>query len=128
VTTVLASVLILLSGVVNILWGIGAVLNDDFFAFNDGKLLYVNLTGAGIVVLVIGIAKVVVAAAVYNQNRLAGWIVLVLASLNVVFSLLSIQLTPWWAIVSVAINLIVIYGVARFLGHHPDNQARQPAR
>ncbi|MFI8963376.1 hypothetical protein ACIGO8_14830 [Streptomyces sp. NPDC053493] len=110
--TLFAGVLMLVTGVMDILQGIAGIAEDDVFARVGDYVFEFNLTAWGWIHLCLGI---VVAVAGYGiltgteWGRVAG---IALASLNVLAQFLFLPYQPWWALFSMAVSVFVVWALA----------------
>jgi hypothetical protein len=105
-----AAVLFTLAGVSNLLWGIGAL--DDKEYLPEGGLLASNLTVWGWVSIVWGLAALTGAVLLFMRNPWSAGVAIMLATLNAMFWLFAIPVLPIWSLVVIAMDVLIIYGLA----------------
>jgi hypothetical protein len=97
--------------VYNILSGIAAISKDDQTEAVS-KLLYgVDISAWGWFWLLLGIVQLVTAWLIYSRNPLGQMLGLLWAFISASLSVLAIFVIPEWAIVVLAINILVIYAL-----------------
>ncbi|MER5214060.1 hypothetical protein ABT063_26685 [Streptomyces sp. NPDC002838] len=109
---VFAGVLMLMNGVLAIFQGISALAEDDVWASLGDYVYKINLTGWGVILLVLG---TVVAATGWSILRGAAWARMAgifLASLSMVAQFLFLPYAPVWSVIMIAINFFVIWALA----------------
>ena len=111
---VFAAMLLGLSGTLNVIWGIAAIGNSDFFTAN-AHYVFSNLKTWGWITLIVGVIELFASASLFQGGGFGRLIGIVAASLAAIDALLSI---PGFAIL---VDLRV-----RALDHHPV-RARQGA-
>lgn len=108
-----AGVMIIVLGTLNIIWGIAAIDRSGFFV-GETKLVFDDLRTWGWIVLLIGALQVLAGVGVFARNQLARWFGVAVAALNLIAALMSITAYPFWALVIVAIDILVIYGLTAY--------------
>lgn len=112
VTSIAAAVLLLAVGVLSILAGISAIAGDELFVTGPNYILQFDTTTWGWIHLVLGILLVVAALALMSGALWARITAVVLAGLSIIANFLWIPYYPWWSIVVIAIDLVVIWAVS----------------
>ena len=112
-----ASIMLVIAGIGNFIWGITAVARDELLV---NKLLFANLTFWGILFMILGALLVVAGIAVLYGAQWARVYGMVFCSLSIVFYLLVIWAHPVWSVMVIAIDVLIIYGLA-------EHAARQPS-
>jgi hypothetical protein len=86
------------------------------FSVADARDILGDLNTWGWVMLGLGVLQVLVAWAVFAGNQAARWAGGVIASLNAIAQLAFIPAYPFWSLSVLAINVLVIYGLAAYGG------------
>jgi hypothetical protein len=105
------SIMLVVGGIANFIWGITAVARDKLLV---NRLLFANLTFWGIVFMILGVILVTAGIAVLNEAQWARLFGIVFCSLSIVFYLLVIWTHPVWSVLVIAIDVLVIYGLAEY--------------
>jgi hypothetical protein len=105
------SIMLVVGGIANFIWGITAVARDKLLV---NRLLFANLTFWGIVFMILGVILVAAGIAVLNEAQWARLFGIVFCSLSIVFYLLVIWTHPVWSVLVIAIDVLVIYGLAEY--------------
>ena len=105
-----AAILVLIGGVLNIVWGIGAIDSANFFV-NNAQYVISDLNTWGWVALVIGVVLVAAGLGIFSGARWAVWVGIIFASLNAITQLLAIPSYPLWSLALFGLNLLAIYGL-----------------
>lgn len=109
---VFAGVLMLMNGVLAIFQGISALAEDDVWARIGDYVYKINLTGWGVILIVLG---AVVAATGWGILMGAAWARLTgifVASLSMVAQFLFLPYAPIWSVIMIALNFFVIWALA----------------
>jgi hypothetical protein len=110
-----AGVLIMMIAVLNLIYGIAAIANSSFFV-DDTRYIFGDLKTWGWVTLIIGVVQVFAAFSIWRGDQFGRWIGLAMASVNALAALLSIPAYPFWSLAIFGVDLLVIYGLARYGG------------
>ena len=106
-----ASIMLVIAGIGNFIWGITAVARDKLLI---NRLLFANLTFWGIVFMVLGVFLVAAGIAVLNEAQWARLFGIIFCSCSIVFYLLVIWAYPVWSVLVIAIDVLIIYGLAEY--------------
>lgn len=104
-----ATVLLVLAGVYNLLWGIVAVATDDWFLVDE--LLLGDYGVWGVVYIVLGLLALVAAAAVWRGSRGGIVLAVVVAVACAADALVSIADEPVWAVTALVVYGLVLYAL-----------------
>jgi len=107
-----ASFMMLMNGVIGLLEGLMALVNDDYYHVTaSGLALSVNYTAWGFVHLVLGVALIAAGIGVMAGNMAARIVGVVLAGLSALVNLAFIEAAPLWGVVVVTVDVLVIYAL-----------------
>jgi hypothetical protein len=108
---VFAATLLLIAGVLNIIYGIGALDDANIFV-NDKRYIFSNLHTMGWVLIVLGLIQLTGGISLYAGNTWGRIIGVVGASLGAIAALLSIGGSyPWWSLGIFFLCLYIIHGI-----------------
>lgn len=121
---VFAGVLMLVNGVLAIFQGISALAEDDVYD-NIGDYVYkINLTGWGVILLVLGAVAVITGGGILGGAAWARMTGIFLASLSMVAQFLFLPYLPIWSLIMIGIDFFVIWSLAVY---RPNASARGTA-
>jgi hypothetical protein len=106
-----AGVLLLIAGVLNIIYGIAAIGNSDFFV-NDARYIFSDLNTWGWITLVLGVLQFFAAFSLWSGGLYGRVIALAVASLSAIGALLSIPAYPFWSLAIFALCVVIIHQIA----------------
>ncbi|GAA2921475.1 MULTISPECIES: hypothetical protein [Streptomycetaceae] len=109
--TVFAAVLMIFGGAMAILEGIAAIAKDDVFVATRNYVFQFNLTGWGWVHLILGIVILLAGCALFTGALWARAVGVLLAGLGLVAHFLWLPYYPFWSLVLIAVNIIVIWAL-----------------
>lgn len=112
-----AGIMIAIVSVLNIIYGIAAIGNSNFFV-NDQKYIISQLNTWGWVSLVLGCFQMVAAFSIWNGRSFGRWLGIATAGASTIAALLSLPAYPFWSLAIFAIDIMVIYGLAAYGGRH----------
>ena len=105
-----ASVLLLIIGCFNLIYGIAAIANSHVFVAN-AHYVFGNLRTWGWITLIIGVLLLLAAAGVMAGNQLARWFAVAVLGLNAIDQMFFIPAYPLWSLVIIAVNVVALYGL-----------------
>jgi hypothetical protein len=102
-----------LIGVFQLIAGLVAVLNDEFFVVARNYTFDLDVTAWGWLHLIIGALMVVVGMGLFGRRTWAGVTGIMLAMLSAVMNFFFIPYYPLWSIVVIALDVWVIWALTR---------------
>ena len=106
-----AAVLLLIAGVLNIIYGIGALDSANIFA-NDTRYIFTNLNTMGWVLIILGVIQLTGGFSLLSGNTYGRVIGIVGASLGAIGALFSIGgQNPWWSLAVFALCVWILQGI-----------------
>jgi hypothetical protein len=108
-----ASVLLVVVGCFNLIYGIAAIANSHVFTTN-AHYVFANLRTWGWITLIIGAVQLLAAAGVLAGNQLARWFAVVVLGLNTIDMMFFIPAYPFWALIIIAMDVVALYGLCAY--------------
>jgi hypothetical protein len=108
-----AASMMLLIGTFEILAGLAAILDDDFFITTHHYTFHLSVSTWGWIHLALGILMVVAGSALFSGRAWAAIVALGLAMLSAVANFLFIPHYPWWSLLMIAIDAWIIWSLTR---------------
>lgn len=109
--TAFAGVLMLLTGVLHVLQGAVALLNDDFFVQGEEYVFAFDLTTWGLVHLALGVVVAIAGIALFQAATWARVVAVALASLSILVGFAWLPYYPVWSLLLIAFDVVVIWAV-----------------
>jgi hypothetical protein len=109
-----AAVLLMMVGVVNIVYGIGALDDANYFVANT-RFVLDDLNTLGWVLVIIGIVQLTAGFSLMGgrtYGRLLGMVAGVLGALSALFSIGGSN--PWWSLCVFALCIYIVHGIMVF--------------
>lgn len=108
-----ASTLLFLAGAYQIIVGLTAILNSDFYVVTaSGLAVNVNYAAWGWVHLALGVIAFAAGFGLLTGQTWARVTGIAMAALSAIVSLAFIPAYPLWALVVIALDIVVIYAIA----------------
>jgi hypothetical protein len=124
---VFAAIFLLIVGTLNIIYGIGALDDANFFA-NDTRYVLTNLNTLGWVVIILGVIQLTGGFSLMAGNVYGRVIGIIGGSLGAIGALLSMgNAHPWWNLALFALCLWVVWGIIVY-GEEDERYADPGAR
>jgi len=108
-----AALVILTAGVFDALYGLTAIISPGsvYFAQVEGGLALFDVSGWGWWHLIAGIALILVAGALFSGATWARVVAVILVGINAVGQLFLIPVQPWWSLIVLTLDVVVIYAL-----------------
>ena len=107
---VFAGVMFMVAAGFNTVYGVAALVNDDYF--DADELLFGDLSTWGILYLIAAAAQAGVVIGLFAGSNFGAMAGIVIAMLNGTMALLSIGAYPLWSVAILVVDGLVIYGLA----------------
>jgi hypothetical protein len=108
---VFAATLLLIAGVLNIIYGIGALDDANIFV-NDKRYIFTNLNTLGWVLIILGAIQLGGGFSLMAGNTFGRVLGIIGGSLGAIGALLSVGGSyPWWSLGIFALCLYVVHGI-----------------
>ena len=102
-----AGTMILVLGTFNLIWGISALVNDDYFRVDE--LLFGDLALWGVIYLLVGALQLCAAWLIRRGSEAGALLGMTLAAISAVVAMLSIGAYPIWSVIILVLDGLVIY-------------------
>ena len=108
-----ASVLLVVAGCFNLIYGIAAIANSHVFTAN-AHYVFGNLRAWGWVTLIFAILLLIAGGGVMVGSQLARWFGVVVLGLNLIEQMFSIPSYPFWSLTIIALDVVALYGLCAY--------------
>jgi hypothetical protein len=108
-----ASVLLVIVGCFNLIYGIAAIANSHVFTAN-AHYVFGNLRAWGWITLIIGVLQLLAAAGVVAGNQWARWFGVAVLGLNAIDQMFFIPAYPFWSLMIIAVDVVALYGLCAY--------------
>jgi hypothetical protein len=104
-----AATMVLIVGVFNMIYGLAAIIDDDYFVADE--LLFGDLSLWGWIHLVLGVLQVITAALIYAGNESGAVLGITFAGFSATAALLAIGAYPVWSVTILVVDGLIIYAL-----------------
>ena len=108
-----ASVMLVIIGCFNLIYGIAAIANSHVFTAN-AHYVFGSLRTWGWITLIIGVLQLLAAAGVVAGNQLARWFGVAVLGLSAIDQMFFIPAYPLWSLVIIAADVVALYGLCAY--------------
>ena len=120
---VFAGTLMIISGLFQIFQGLAAILQDDFFVLTRSYAFDLDVTTWGWIHLIGGILILIAGWSLFSGATWARVVGITLALLSAIANFASIPYQPFWSILIIVLDVIVIWALAVYGGALGEGQA-----
>ena len=107
---IFAAIFLMIGGVLNVIYGIAAIGNANFFVHNT-HYVFASLKGWGWITLIIGIIELIASLSLLAGNAFGRWFGIFAGSLAAIGALLAIPAYPLLSIAIFALSLWIVHGL-----------------
>ncbi|HET7352263.1 MAG TPA: hypothetical protein VFJ28_15125 [Marmoricola sp.] len=100
-----------MAGVLHVLQGLVAIVNDEFFVLGQEYVFKFDLTAWGWAHLILGIVVFAAGVGLFTGQAWARTAAVVLACLSIVASFAWLPYYPLWSMLLIALDVLVIWAV-----------------
>ena len=108
-----AGTMLILIGMFQVIDGIAAIANDEFFLVGQNYTFNLDTSAWGWIHLLLGIGLIIAGWSIFAGRTWAAVVPLTLAMLSAVANFFFIPYYPFWAILIIALNCWVIWWLTR---------------
>jgi hypothetical protein len=108
-----ASILLLVIGCFNLIYGIAAVAKSHVFVAN-AHYVFGDLRSWGWITLILGALQLLAAAGVLAGSQAARWFAVAVIALNAIDQMFFIPAYPFWSLLIIAMDVIALYGLCAY--------------
>ena len=106
-----AGIMLMIIGGLQALYGLVAILNDEWVVWGNGNAVVIDITAWGWIHLVIGILVVLAGVGVLVGNVLARAVGVVVAAVSLIASFMALPLYPLWSLIVITLDVLVIWAL-----------------
>lgn len=100
--------------------GLAALLNGDFFVRRSNYTYDIDVTGWGWIHLILGLIIAAAGVGIFSGAAWARTVGIVLALLSAIANFLYIPYYPIWAVLMIALDVVVIWALATYTSEVRD--------
>lgn len=110
---IFAATMMVMIGVFQVVQGLAAIIDDEFFVVTPGYAYELDVTAWGWVHLVLGVLVALAGFYLLAGSAAAGAVAIILAVLSAVANFFFIPYYPFWSLLMIAIAVYVIWSIPR---------------
>jgi hypothetical protein len=115
-----AGIMLILVGFFNVIDGLSAISGSRYTV---NQLLFANLDAWGWFFLIWGVIQICAGFGVLSGAAWAAIVGIVTAFFNAIAQLSWLNVNPWWALIAIAIDVMIIYGLLVYGGRGKESYA-----
>jgi hypothetical protein len=108
-----ASVLVLVIGFWNLIYGIAAIAQSHVFIGN-AHYVFGDLRSWGWITLIFSILQLLAGVGVLMGNQVARWFAVVIVGLNAIDQMFFIPAYPFWSLTIIAMDVVALYALCAY--------------
>jgi hypothetical protein len=108
---IFAAVMAIVVGAFNVIQGLAALFNDEYYAIVNGDLLVFDFTAWGWLTLIWGILLVLAGFALSSGKEWARWFTIILIVINMIGQVSFLAAFPLWGILIISIEILILYAL-----------------
>jgi hypothetical protein len=109
--TALAAVLMIMSGILNFMEGLAALIRGSFFVVLPNYAYNISVTGWGWFHLILGLVVLAAGVGLFLDRAWARYVGVGIAAISAVINFLYIPYQPVWSIVVLAVDVAIIWAL-----------------
>jgi len=110
---IFASVLLLVVGSFNLIYGIAAIAKANVFVAN-AHYVFGDLRSWGWITLILGGLQVLAGLGVLTGNPFARWFAVAVIAINAVNQMVFLPAYPLWSLTIIAVDIVALYGLCAY--------------
>jgi len=108
-----AGMILILNGLFSAIQGLVAIIGTDlYYVVANGSLFLFDISGWGWWNLVFGVLLLITGLALLSGATWARVLAIILVSLSAIGQLLLLPAQPWWSVIVIAIDVLVIFAIS----------------
>ena len=112
---VFAGVAMIVGGAFQALEGLAGIVNDKYLVVVPNYIYAFDLTVWGVIHLLVGLALVVIGVSLLRGQTWARVAGMIAAVVSAILNFVWLPISPLWAIVIIAVDMLVIWALAQYL-------------
>jgi hypothetical protein len=103
--------MLILAGIFQFIIGLTALLNQNYFVATSESVLLFNLATWGWLHMLLGILLGLTGASLFSGNVAGRTVAVILAGLSAVANLTFLGAYPFWSIIMITVDILIIYAL-----------------
>ena len=115
-----AGVIMIIAGSLNLFYGIIAAVNDEWVVLTNRGDVYLDVSQWAWVHIILGAVVLLAGIGVFSGNILARTVGVIVASLSLIANFFFIPVYPFWSILVIVLDVLVIWALTAHGGEMRD--------
>ena len=103
------AIILFMLGVMNIIWGLTALFNDEALTVGEQGLIVWDFTTWGWIHLILGAVMILTALGLFGGQGWARWVAIVFVMINAFGQVAWMSTYPLWSVLIITLDIIIIY-------------------
>ena len=106
-----ASIMMLIAGTLNALYGLVAILNDEWVVWGNRGAVYFDMTAWGWVHLILGLVLIAAGIGIMSGIMVARIVAVIVVGISMIVNFMAIPIYPVWSLVVLALEVFVLWAL-----------------
>jgi hypothetical protein len=106
-----ASIMMLIAGTLNGIYGLVAILNDEWVLWSNRGAVYFDMTAWGWVHLVLGVVLILAGIGIMSGIMVARIVAIIVVGISMIVNFLAIPIYPMWSLVVLTLEVLVMWAL-----------------
>jgi hypothetical protein len=106
-----AGVMLIMIGIFDIIQGLVALFNDEFFVVSEGWVFEFDITAWGWIQLILGVILIASGAGIFSGNVAARTVGVIMAALAAIANFAWLPYSPIWSVIVIAMCVAIIWAL-----------------
>ena len=115
-----AAGIMVINGLFNVIQGLTALFNDEYYLVSKDRLLTFDFTAWGWIQLILGIVLIVVGIALFSEPAWAVVTAICIVTVNMLAQFAFVSAYPVWTIIVITLDLLVLWALFVHGGEYAD--------
>lgn len=112
---VFAGVIMVVGGAFQALEGLAGIVHDQWLVVLPNYIYAFDLTVWGVLHLLVGLGLVVIGVSLLRGQTWARMAGIIAAAISAILNFVWIPIAPWWALILIAVDVLIIWALASYL-------------
>lgn len=108
---IFAGMMVTILGFFNVIDGLVALFQDEFFVPTQAGLLVFDITAWGWIHLIVGVVMILAGTAIFSGALWGRVVGIIVAALNAIAQMAFVSAFPVWSILIIALDVVAIYSL-----------------
>ena len=106
-----ASIIMVIAGTLNAIYGLVAIVNDEWVVWGNRGSVYFDITAWGWVHLILGLVVVAAGIGIMSGIMVARIVAVIVVGISMIVNFAAIPIYPMWSVVVLALEFFVLWAL-----------------